>query len=80
MRGHGPGDEPGSIGPLPHPAGTLRRMAFERPAPDLEKLIAAWDDWERGDETPGRVLANLKTAGLAQVLRQLREQGWVPTA
>ena len=55
-------------------------MSFEPPAPDLDKMLTAWDEWERGEQTPGRVLANLKTAGLAQVLRQLREQGWTPGA
>lgn len=54
-------------------------MAFEQPAPDLNKLIAAWDQWEIGEETPGRVLANLKTAGLPEVLRQLADSGWTPT-
>jgi hypothetical protein len=53
-------------------------MAFEAPAPDLQKLIAAWEEWEKGDQQPGRVLANMKTAGLPQVLRQLVESGWVP--
>ncbi|MFZ4720772.1 MAG: hypothetical protein ACOYMR_15205 [Ilumatobacteraceae bacterium] len=53
-------------------------MAFEAPAPDLQKLISAWEEWERGDQPPGRVLANLKTAGLPQVLRQLAEAGWSP--
>jgi hypothetical protein len=55
-------------------------MAFEAPAPDLDKLINAWDEWERGEQTPGRVLANLKTAGLPQILRQLAESGWRPSA
>ena len=55
-------------------------MAFEAPAPDLTKLVAAWDAWERGEEAPGRVLANMKTAGLAQVLQQLVASGWSPTA
>lgn len=55
-------------------------MSFEPPAPDLDKMLTAWDEWERGEQTPGRVLANLKTAGLAQVLRQLRDQGWTPSA
>jgi hypothetical protein len=53
-------------------------MAFERPAPDLQKLIAAWEQFEVGEETPGRVLANLKTAGLPEILRQLVEDGWTP--
>jgi hypothetical protein len=55
-------------------------MSFEPPAPDLDKMLTTWDEWERGEQTPGRVLANLKTAGLAQVLRQLRDQGWTPNA
>jgi hypothetical protein len=52
---------------------------FERPAPDLQKLIAAWEQFEAGEESPGKVLANLKTAGLSEVLRQLAESGWVPS-
>lgn len=39
-----------------------------RPAPDPEKLLAFWLEWERGDTPPGRVLANLKTAGLRDLL------------
>ena len=59
---------------------TIRGMVFERPAPDLTKLIAAWEEWERGEEAPGRVLANLKTAGLADVLAALSDSGWTPPA
>ena len=51
-------------------------MAFERPAPDLSKLLAAWEEFERGEQPPGKVLANLKTAGLAEVLNQLVASGW----
>jgi len=51
-------------------------MAFERPAPDLTKLLAAWEEFERGEQPPGKVLANLKTAGLAEVLNQLVASGW----
>lgn len=53
-------------------------MAFERPAPDLNKLISAWDAFEKGEEMPGKVLANLKTAGLAEILAELKESGWTP--
>lgn len=53
-------------------------MAFEAPAPDLQKLISAWEEWEKGEQAPGRVLANLKTAGLPQVLQQLVDAGWSP--
>jgi len=55
-------------------------MAFERPAPDLSKLIAACDAWEKGEEMPGKVLANLKTAGLAEILAELKSTGWTPSA
>ena len=62
---------------LSAPARRLRPMStFERPAPDLAKLISAWEEWERGEQAPGRVLANLKTAGLGEVLAQLAESGW----
>lgn len=60
--------------------GTLTHMAFERPAPDLTKLVAAWEEWEKGAESPGRTLANLKTAGLADVLAQLKSSGWTPSS
>lgn len=53
-------------------------MSFEAPAPDLQKLISAWEAWEKGEESPGRVLANMKTAGLQQVLQQLAASGWTP--
>ena len=59
---------------------SLDRMAFDRPAPDLTKLLTAWEQWEKGEEMPGKVLASLKTAGLAEVLRELRDSGWKPTA
>lgn len=55
-------------------------MSFERPAPDLAKLLAAWEEFERGEQSPGKVLANLKTAGLPEVLRELIDTGWTPTA
>lgn len=55
-------------------------MSFERPAPDLVKMIAAWEQFELGEEQPGRVLANLKTAGLPEVLNELVASGWVPSA
>lgn len=54
-------------------------MAFERPAPDLNKLLAAWEEFERGEQTPGKVLANLKTAGLPEVLNELIASGWSPS-
>ncbi len=55
-------------------------MTFEQPAPDLTKIIAALEEWEKGEESPGRALANMKTAGLPEVLAQLADEGWVPAA
>jgi hypothetical protein len=55
-------------------------MTFDKPPPDLAKLIAAWEEFERGEETPGRVLANLKTAGLPEVLQSLADSGWTPAS
>lgn len=40
----------------------------ERPPPDPEKLLGFWMEWERGETPPGRVLANLKTGGLRDLL------------
>lgn len=54
-------------------------MPFERPAPDLTKLLSAWEEFERGEQQPGKVLANLKTAGLPEVLTELVETGWTPS-
>lgn len=53
--------------------------SFERPSPDLAKILNAWDEWERGEQNPGKVLTNMKTAGLAEVLRELTESGWKPS-
>lgn len=53
-------------------------MSEARPAPDPAKLLAQWMEWERGETTPGRVMANLKTGGLREVLEQLagtKDQG-----
>ncbi len=54
--------------------------SFERPAPDLTKLINAWEEFESGEQHPGKVLANLKTAGLPEVLAELAAAGWTPAA
>lgn len=54
-------------------------MSFEQPAPDLAKIITAWDEFENGEEAPGRVLANMKTAGLDRVLAELAASEWVPS-
>jgi hypothetical protein len=48
---------------------------METPPPDPEKLLASWMEWERGEVTPGRVMANLKTGGLPDLLRAIVQQG-----
>ena len=52
----------------------------ERPPPDPKKLLAYWMEWERGETPPGRVMSNLKTAGLRELMEQLvaAQQGSVP--
>ena len=54
-------------------------MPFDRPAPDLTKILSAWEEFERGEQQPGKVLANLKTAGLPEILNELVDSGWTPT-
>jgi hypothetical protein len=41
------------------------------PPPDVAKLLASWIEWEKGETPPGRVLSNLKTAGMRELLEQL---------
>ena len=41
---------------------------MDRPAPDPRKLLDHWDEWERGETPPGRVMSNLKTGGLRELL------------
>jgi hypothetical protein len=44
---------------------------MDRPPPDPAKLLAYWNEWERGETPPGRVISNLKTAGLPDLLQEL---------
>jgi hypothetical protein len=44
---------------------------METPAPDPQKLLAQWMEWERGETPPGRVMSNLKTGGMRQLLEAL---------
>jgi len=39
--------------------------------PDPKKLLAFWMEWEKGETPPGRVISNLKTAGMRDLLEQL---------
>jgi hypothetical protein len=41
---------------------------METPPPDPQKLLAHWLEWERGETPPGRVMSNLKTGGMLQLL------------
>jgi hypothetical protein len=50
-------------------AGSLRSM--DRPAPDPSKLLADWMEWEKGETPPGKVIANLKTHGMRDLLDTL---------
>ena len=48
-----------------------------RPLPDPAKLLDQWMEWERGETPPGRVMSNLKTGGLRDLLEELAAK---PTA
>lgn len=50
---------------------------MDRPPPDPLKLLDIWMQWEKGDSTPGRVMADLKTAGMRQVLEHLADPSTV---
>ncbi|MGZ4683153.1 MAG: hypothetical protein ACXWCM_16550 [Acidimicrobiales bacterium] len=53
---------------------------MELPPPDPAKLLAYWNEFEEGRESPGRVLANLKTAGMAELLNALVAAQAAPAA
>ena len=46
---------------------------MDKPAPDPAKLLVHWEEWEKGETPPGKVLANLKTAGMPELLQSLIE-------
>ena len=50
-------------------AGSLRRM--DKPLPDPSKLLVDWMEWEKGETPPGKVMSNLKTHGLRDLLESL---------
>ena len=47
------------------------RAMIDKPPPDPAKLLADWMEWERGETAPGKVMSNLKTGGLRDLLEQL---------
>lgn len=53
---------------------------MEKPAPDPSKLLDAWMEWERGETPPGRVISNLKTGGLRDLLEGLAASGLATVA
>lgn len=45
---------------------------FDRPAPDIAKIVEAWQLWiAGGDVLPGRTMADLKIGGTDKVLETL---------
>ena len=46
---------------------------MDKPAPDAAKLLGYWEEWEKGETPPGKVLPNLKTDGMPELLRSLIE-------
>lgn len=46
-------------------------MHMEKPPPNPTKLLTAWMEWERGEIPPGRTLADLKIAGMRELLEDL---------
>jgi hypothetical protein len=48
---------------------------MDRPPPDPAKLLESWMEWERGETPPGRVISNLKTGGLRDLLEELVSGG-----
>jgi hypothetical protein len=44
---------------------------MERPPADPVKLLDKWMEWEKGEVSPGRLLADLKTAGMRELLEHL---------
>lgn len=54
---------------MAQPADSLGGM--DRPPPDPAKLLADWMEWEKGETPPGKVISNLKTHGLRDLLETL---------
>jgi hypothetical protein len=51
---------------------------MDRPPADPAKLLSAWTEWEAGETPPGRVMSNLKTGGLRDVLEHLADEAPAP--
>ena len=46
----------------------MSSTAEERPATDPAKLLSIWMEFERGQASPGQVLADMKRAGMRELL------------
>jgi len=44
---------------------------MDKPLPDPSKLLVDWMEWEKGETPPGKVMSNLKTHGLRDLLESL---------
>ena len=44
---------------------------MDKPLPDPRKLLTDWMEWEKGETPPGKVMSNLKTHGLRDLLESL---------
>ena len=44
---------------------------MKKPLPDPSKLLADWMEWETGATPPGKVISNLKTHGMRDLLEAL---------
>ena len=44
---------------------------MDRPPADPAKLLSSWRDWETEASTPGRVVADLKTGGMRDIIEHL---------
>jgi len=42
--------------------------------PDPVKILSLWMEWEKGEIEPGRLISNLKTAGLPALLQQIADE------
>jgi hypothetical protein len=70
--------ETGAIAPVSTRSSTdrsawVRSNAVDVPPPDPVKLLSFWMEWERGETPPGRVMSNLKTGGLRELLEHLAQ-------
>lgn len=43
----------------------------DRPPSDPKQMLEEWLQWERGEIEPGRLIGNLKKAGMKELLEQL---------